>query len=49
MKVKVDDNSADYIVFNKTDGLCDDLSVFPIFSRIRTAVSEIVADFKHFF
>ena len=38
-----------YVVLDETGGLCDDLSIFPLFGRIRKAVTETIASFARFF
>ncbi len=46
--VQVDDLTP-YVVFAETGGLCDNLSVFPLYRKMETAVREVVADFYRFF
>ena len=38
-----------FIVLDETEGLCDNLSIFPLFDRIRKAVTATISSFEHFF
>jgi hypothetical protein len=36
-----------FIVFSETDGLCDDMSIFPLIRKMIEAVDGLIANFEY--